>query len=104
MKREDQPIIIVGETGIDLLLHVVRLAAKLRAHVRHLDRLAVLVFTLVGDSVSFGLPGPGPRDFEYRKVEGVADSINLPERIQAISLGKFFHDWRTFLRPGYCRQ
>jgi hypothetical protein len=38
MQRKEQPILIVVETRIDFILHVVRLAAELRAHVGNLYR------------------------------------------------------------------
>src|ERR1700751_519810 len=102
MERKEQPILIVVETRIDFILHVVRLAAELRAHVGNLYRIACLVFSLIGDPVGFGLPDPALSDFESGNVyvEGGADRINLPERVDAISLSNFFGGWRTLLRPG----
>src|SRR5215470_8930020 len=101
MEGKEQPILIVVETWIDFFLHVVRLAAELRAHVSNLHRIARLVFSLIGDPVGFGLPDPALRDFESGQiyVEGGANRINLPERVEAIGLSNFFGGWRTFLRP-----
>src|SRR5579859_6924994 len=55
---EDQPVLIVDETWIDLLLDVGRLAVDLGTHVCNLYGFAVLIFSFVGDPVSFGLPRP----------------------------------------------
>src|ERR1700722_15361380 len=101
MEWKPQPILIVVETRIDFILHVVRLAAELRTHVGNLYWIAVLVFSLIGDPVGFGLPDPALSDFESGKiyVEGGADRVNLPERVDAISLCNFFGGWRALLRP-----
>src|SRR5438270_10113232 len=58
MKWEEQPIIVVYEARIDVVPHVGRLAAKLRAQVGNLHRIARLVLPLIGDLVSLGFPGP----------------------------------------------
>jgi len=74
MKREEQVILIVDESRIDLVLHDSGLAANLRAQVHKLHRLARLAFSLIGDPVGLGLPHPRSRKFERSfRVEGVAD-------------------------------
>src|SRR5258708_12973791 len=101
MKREDQPILIVDETRIDIFLDVVRLAAELRTYVCNLHRIACLVFPLIGDAVGFGLPGPRPGEFESGNVyvEGVADRLDLSPRIDTIRLRDFFADSLPPPRP-----
>src|SRR5664280_1996509 len=104
MEREHQPIIIVDETRIDVVLHVRRLAAELRAQIRNLHRLAVLIFSLVGDLAGLGFPDPCSRDIDAWKLcaPGIADRFDLPKRIETIDLGKLLDNWRTRLRPGSC--
>ena len=58
MEREQEPIIIVGETRIDFIFHDVGLAAELGAHVCDLDRFAVFILPLIGDLAGLGLPIP----------------------------------------------
>src|SRR5262249_25786178 len=102
MEGEDQPILIVDEGRIDFFLHVFRLAAELRTYVRGLHRIACLIFSFVADSVGFGLPDPAPRGLKFEcgkvYVEGVADRLNLPPRIETISLRDFFRGRLTSLR------
>ncbi len=42
MEREQKPVIIVDESGFDFVLHLVRLAAELRAVIGDLNLLPVL--------------------------------------------------------------
>src|SRR6266550_1749949 len=102
MKGEEQPILIVDEGRVDFVLHDGRLAAELRAQVRKLHRLARLVFPLVGDLVGLGLPDPRSREFDPGEVgvERVADTLDVPERIEAIGLADLFGNWRSLLSPG----
>src|SRR3954466_2574178 len=51
MEREQEPVLIVEETGIDFVLHDRALACELGARVRDLDGVAALVLPLVGDLV-----------------------------------------------------
>src|SRR5262249_33532912 len=102
MEGEDQPILIVDETRVDFFLYGVGLAAELGAHVGNLDRLTLFILSLEGDLAGLGLPDPGPRGFEPGEiyVEGVADRIDLPKRIETEGLRDFFRGWRTALCPG----
>src|SRR5439155_13411765 len=104
MKGEEQPILIVDEGRVDFVLHDGRLAAELRAQVRKLHRLARLVFPLVGDLVGLGLPDPRSREFDPGEVgvERIADTLDVPERIEAIGLTDLFGNWRSLLSPGAC--
>src|SRR5438093_3287513 len=104
MKGEEQPILIVDEGRVDFVLHDGRLAAELRAQVRKLHRLARLVFPLVGDLVGLGLPDPRSREFDPGEVgvERIADTLDVPERIEAIGLADLFGNWRSLLSPGAC--
>src|SRR5882762_7417993 len=110
MEGEQKPIVIVDESGIDFVFYGVGLAAELGAQVGSLDRLTVLVLSLVGDFVGLGLPLPRTGDTysgELR-VPRITDRFNLPERIKAIGLGNLFGiglgslfgDGRAFLRAG----
>src|SRR5262249_41709049 len=102
--REGQPILIVVESGVDLLLHVGRLAVQLRAKVCSLYGLALLIFSFIRDLVGLGLPNPRTGEIQTGGlyIEGIADRINLPERIKAIGLGNMFGDGWGRLRPGSC--
>src|SRR5215467_621258 len=104
MQGEEQPILIVEESRINFVLHDSRLAAELRAPVRKLHRLTLLVFPLIGDLVGLGLPDPTSRNFYLAQicVEGVADRLDLAKRIEAVGLGNLIGDWRALLRPGGC--
>src|SRR5437764_3854806 len=102
MKGEDQPILIVDETRIDFVLYSIALAIQLRALIGNLHRLAVLIFSFIGDLPGLGLPNPRMGDVHSGElyVEGVADRVDLFERIKAIALGNRFGDGRVLLRPG----
>src|SRR6202051_4394490 len=88
MEREERPIIVVDESRLDFIFHVGRRGVELRAEIGNLDRLAVLVFSFVGDFSGLGLPLPGQREGQLESrgldVEGGAGCINLPARIKAI--------------------
>src|SRR5690349_3331430 len=101
MKREEQPILIVDETGIDFFLHIFGLTADLRAYIGDLHRFARLVFSLEGDPVSLGFPSPTSVELESGnvQVEGVTDRFDLSPRVEAIRLGNLVCDWRALLRP-----
>ena len=84
VKREQKPVIVIDEGRLDFVFHLVGLAAKLRAVVRNLHRLAVFVRTLVGDFAGLGLPLPLVSDFEqarYFAIPRVADRFDLIPRI-----------------------
>src|SRR5437660_9414154 len=102
MKGEEQPILIVDEGRVDFVLHDGRLAAELRAQVRKLHRLARLVFPLVGDLVGLWLPDPRSREFDPGEVgvERIADTLDVPERMEAIGLADRFAIGGSLLSPG----
>ena len=103
MEREQKPIIIVDESGLDLVLHEVGLAAQLRGHIGYFDRLAVFVRTRVGDFAGLGLPLPLVSNFEepgYFPVPGVADRLDLVPRIETVGFSDLLENWRTLLCPG----
>src|SRR6516165_10859256 len=77
MKGQQQPILVIEEVRIDVLRH----AGRLRAMVGDLHRFAVLVFPLIGDRVGLRVPFPasGNVDVGTFHIEGVADSLDLPE-------------------------
>src|SRR6202040_2311577 len=106
MQGKQKPIVIVIETRIDIILHIVRLAAELGAQVRSLDRLAVFILPLIGDLIRLRLPNPRTGDIHSGElcVPGIADRFNLPKRIDTISLGNLFNNWRTALSPGGCSE
>ena len=102
MEGEQKPIIIVDESRLDFIFHIVGLAAELGACVGNLDRLAVFIRSFKGDFAGLGLPLPDVRKLEESgdfPVPGVADRIDLPKRIETISLGDLFENWRARLRP-----
>src|SRR5262249_61639813 len=86
MQRQDQPILIVDESRIDLGLYGIALAVELRALVGNLHRVAFLVLSLVGDRVGFWMPFPRSGRDEARNTEGVADGLDLPKRIETVGL------------------
>jgi len=102
MEREEQPILIVDETRVDVVLHIGRLFVQLRANVCSLDGLAVLILSFERDLPGLGLPNPCTGEIHSGElsVEGVADRINLPERIKTIGLGNLFGNRRALLRAG----
>src|SRR6266403_2807622 len=104
MEGEQKPIIIVDEARVDVVLYIGRLAVQLRANVCSLYGLAVLIFSFIRDLVGLGLPNPRTGEIHSGElcVEGVADRINLPERIKAIGLGNLFGDGWDRLRRGSC--
>src|SRR5437588_8600731 len=106
MQREDQPIIVIDESRLNFVLHVGRRAVDLRPDISRLDRLAILIFSLVRDFASLGFPNPGTGEIQIQSgesyVKGIADRINLPKRIQAIGFGKLFDNGWARLRLGSC--
>src|SRR5713226_4685879 len=104
MEREDRPIIVVDEGRFNFIFQVGRHAVELRAEIGNLDRLAVLVFSFVGDFSGLGLPLPGMREIQLQgwelQVERIADRFNLPIRIKAIGFGELFDNGRARLCPG----
>ncbi len=102
MQREEQPILIVDETRVDVVLHIGRFAVQLSANVCSLYGLAVLIFSFIRDLPGLGLPNPRTGEIHSGElcVEGVADRINLPERVKAIGLGNLFGNGRALLRAG----
>ena len=97
MQSEEQPVLIVDETRVDVLLHIGGLAVQLRANVSRLDRLAVLVFSFIRDLPGLGLPLPRAGETHSGKlgVEGVAERIDLVERVEAIGLGNLCGNGRA---------
>ena len=77
MKGQQQPILVVEEVRIDVLRH----AGRLRALVSDLQRFAVLVLPLIGDGVGLRVPFPAAENVDAGTfhIEGVANSLNLPE-------------------------
>src|SRR6516162_9765577 len=59
VQRQDQPVLIVDESRIDFLLYCIALALKLRALIRNLDWVALLILSFVSDRIGFWLPFPG---------------------------------------------
>src|SRR5262245_21192391 len=106
MEREDDPVVVVDERRVDLVLYGVRFLIEVSLKVGDLQRLAILVFALVGDSARLGLPDPGTVDIlsAQREIERVAHRLDLPEGIQAIGFGELFGDGRVHLRPGSSRK
>jgi len=94
VKRKEQPILVVGECRLDFVLYGVALIAEQRALIRRLYRFAFLVLPLVGDRVDLRVPFPLARKLDTRKfrIEGVADTLDLPKRIEAVGLGQLFGD------------
>ena len=101
VKREDQPILIVHECRIDFALYGIALAAELRALIGDLHRFAFLIFPLVRNRAGLRVPFPRVRKCDTRKfqIEGVADSLDLPKRIEAVGLGDLFGNRWALLRP-----
>src|SRR6266498_243856 len=107
MEGEQKPIIVVDESRLDLVLHLVGLAAELRAVVRDFNRLASLICTFKGNLAGLGLPLPLVRSFEESgdiNTPGVADRFDLVIGIETVGLGDLFNDWVALLRPGICRK
>src|SRR3954469_2492946 len=106
MEREQEPVLIVEETGIHLLLHERVLRCELGARVRDLDGLSGLVFSIVRDLVRLRLPDPGAGELERAEidVERVADRVDLTERVETVRLGNLVGHGRALLRgPRPCR-
>ena len=59
------------------------MVSELRALIADLDRLAFLVFPLIGDRVGLRAPFPFADDFAITGIPGVADRLDLPKRIKA---------------------
>ena len=108
MEREQKPVLIVEETGIDFVLHDRALACKLRTRVRDLDGVTGLVLPLVRDLVRLGLPDPRTGEFQLQRgqidVERVADRVDLTKRVETIGLGNLVGDGRALLRRHRCRR
>src|SRR3954466_1696865 len=100
MEREQEPVLIVEEAGIDLLLHERVLGCELGPRVRDLDGLAGLVFSIVRDLVRLRLPDPRAGELERAEIdiEGVADRVDLTERVETVRLGNLVGDGRALLR------
>src|SRR5262245_25726494 len=88
MEGEQQPVVIVDESRINFVLHIVRLAGYLSAEICSLYWLTVFVFSFKRDFVGLGLPDPNARDIHAWEgcVPRIADGFNLPERIKAVGL------------------
>src|SRR5207237_4498178 len=94
---------VVDERRFDFVLHLVRLAAELRAVVSHLNRLPVLILPFVRDLAALRLPLPHVTDFKQSgnfPVPGVADRFYLSVRIKAICFCDIFNNWVALLRTG----
>src|SRR5262249_9814612 len=106
MEREDDPVGVVDERRLGLLLYGVRCLTEFRRKPGALQRLALLVLALVGDSARLGLPEPGTGDIlsAQLEIERVAHRLDLPEGTQAIGFGELFGDGRVHLRPGSSRK
>ena len=101
VQREEQPILIVDECRIDFVLYGIALAAELRALIGNLDRFAFLIFPIVRDRVDLRVPFPRARKFGTGKFHApdVADSFDLPKRIEVVGLGHLFGNRWALLRP-----
>src|SRR5260370_20734920 len=75
----DQPILIIDEVRIALVLYGIALAGELRALIRDLDQFAFLVFPFVRDRVGLWLTFPPQRKFPtcYLRVPGVAHDFDF---------------------------
>src|SRR5437868_14055457 len=108
MEREQKPVLIVEETGIDFFLHGRALACKLGARVRDLDEVAGLVLTLVRHLLRLWLPDPRAGDLKLQRwqidVARVANRVDLTKRVETIGLGNLVGDRRALLRRHGCRQ
>src|SRR5215831_7952181 len=102
MERKQQPILIIGERRIDVLLDGIALARELRAPIAGLYRIAFLVLPLVGDRVGLRAPFPRPGNAATRSfdIPGIADRLDLPEGVKSVVLGDLFGNRRGLLRPG----
>src|SRR5215469_4811784 len=102
MEGEQKPIIVVDESRFDFLLNLVGLAAKLRAVVGDLHRLALFVLPLESDLAGLRLPLPAVGEFEDPgdfPSPGITDRLDLIPRIDTVSLRNVFENWRAVLRP-----
>src|SRR5258708_13063418 len=99
MQREEQPILIVEEKRIDLVLYDIALAAELRTLIGNLQRFAFLIFPLEGHRTGLGVPFPVASNFNSARpsieslhvprnfcVPSVADPLHYPKRIAFLSL------------------
>src|SRR5580658_9569689 len=102
MEREQSPIVIVLECRINLVFHVVGLAAKLVAQVGYVHRLAVFILARESNLAGLGLPLPCVGDVHSGKLRAprISDRFNLPERIETVGLSDLFYNRRTRLCPG----
>ena len=62
MEGEEQVVLIIDERRLNFVSDVGRFAVDLGPNIGDLDRLAVLIFSLVGDSPGLGLPNPRAGD------------------------------------------
>src|SRR5438445_13200218 len=105
MEGEQQPVVIIHERRLYLVFHGVGLAVELRAQVGNFDWLTILIRSLEGNLAGLGLPLPNVRKLEESwdlTAPGVADGVDLPERIKAIGLGNLFYHRRALLCQGRC--
>ncbi len=106
MEGEQEPIVVVLESRIDLVFHVGGRAVHLIPVVANLHRLAFLIFSFEGNRTGLGLPRPRPRHIHFQgrkiQIERIADRFNLPVRINPIGLGKLFDNGWARLCPGGC--
>jgi len=100
MEGENQPILTIVETRINFFLHIFRLAAQLRPHIRNVHRIACLVFTFVGDAIGIGsqVPAREASNPEKSTLKVVANRLDLSLRIESINVRGLFACRRTALR------
>src|SRR6185369_10919952 len=92
MEWKQKPVVIVDERRIDFVLHIIRLAVKLRTKIGRLYGFTVLIFSFIGDLILFGLPAPLARNIHSRElcVPCIADCFDLSELIKPIGSGNLF--------------
>src|SRR5258708_19290265 len=98
MQREEQPILIVEEKRIDLVLYDIALAAELRTLIGNLQRFAFLIFPLEGHRTGLRVPFPDARNFNSARPSierlhvprnfsfpSLADSLHLPNPLEPVA-------------------
>src|SRR5260221_12181581 len=83
MQREEQPILIVEEKRIDLVLYDIALAAELRTLIGNLQRFAFLIFPLEGHRTGLRVPFPDARNFNSARPS--IERLHVPRNLSAPS-------------------
>src|SRR5215471_11268669 len=107
MEWKYKPIIVVDESRLNLILHLVGLAVELRAVVADFDQFAVLIGSFKGNFASLWLPLPFVCGFKQSGdvyAPCVTNRFDLVIRIEAVGFGDLFDNRVSLLRRGKRRE